>query len=190
MSVKNMLGLDKDKVVIVPYSSEWVTEFEKEKKRLETLLKGRILAIEHIGSTSIPGLCAKPILDIAVAVQTKDVLYALIPILSNNGYDVKDSIDDKGEILARKGPPECRTHYIHIEVARSTFWRNQILFRDYLLTHRKSAEQYERLKKEIAEKYKNERKKYTAAKNDFIQDILEKAQKYDFANEGILKNKI
>ena len=76
-----MLGLDKDKVVIVPYSSEWVTEFEQEKKRLETLLKGRILAIEHIGSTSIPGLCAKPILDIAVAVQTKDVLYALIPIL-------------------------------------------------------------------------------------------------------------
>lgn len=185
-----MLGLDKDKVVIVPYSSEWITEFEKEKKRLETLLKGRILAIEHIGSTSIPELCAKPILDIAVAVQTKDVLYDLIPILSKNGYDVKDSIEDKGEILARKGSPECRTHYIHIEVMGSACWRNQILFRDYLLTHSKSAEQYERLKKEIAEKYKDERKKYTAAKNDFIQDILQKAQKCDFANDGILKNKI
>lgn len=87
-----------------------------------------------------------------------------------------DSIETKGEVLARKGPPECRTHYIHIEVIESAFWRNHILFRDYLLAHPESVKQYEFLKKDISEKYKDERKKYTAAKNEFIQDILNKAQ--------------
>lgn len=176
-----MLGLDKNKVVITPYSPEWTIEFKKEKRTLETLLKGRVFAIEHVGSTSIPGLSAKPIIDIAVAVQTKDLLYDLIPILSKNGYDVIDAIETKGEVLARKGPPERRTHYIHIEVIDSTFWRNHILFRDYLLAHPESVKQYELLKKDISEKYKDERKKYTAAKNEFIQDILNKAQYKDFS---------
>ncbi len=166
--------MQKNKVVIDPYSPEWAIEFKKEKRALETLLKGHILAIEHIGRTSIPELSAKPIIDIAVAVQTKDRLYDLIPILSKNGYDVMDSIETKGEVLARKGPPECRTHYIHIEVIESTFWRNHILFRDYLLAHPESVKQYELLKKDISKKYKDERKKYTAAKNEFIQDILNK----------------
>lgn len=168
--------MQKNKVVIAPYSPEWAIEFKKEKRALEKLFKGHILAIEHVGSTSIPGLSAKPIIDIAVAVQTKDRLYDLIPILSKNGYDVMDLIETKGEILARKGPPECRTHYIHIEVLESAFWRNHILFRDYLLAHPESVKQYELLKKDISKKYKDERKKYTAAKNEFIQDILNKAQ--------------
>lgn len=170
-----MLGLDKNKVVIVPYSAEWAEEFQKEKKRLKNLLKDTALSIEHVGSTSIPGLSAKPIVDIAVAVKHKGTLKSLIPFFSDNGYDVMDSIETTGEILVRKGSPQLRTHYIHIEVIGSTFWNNHIIFRDYLLEHPDVVKKYEQLKQKISEKYKDERKKYTAAKNAFIQDILRKA---------------
>ena len=171
-----MLGLHKDKVDLVSYCFDWPQEFEQEKKNLQKILEGHALAIEHVGSTSIPGLSAKPILDIAVAVSNIETLHKLIPILTDAGYDVLDSIEKCGEVLARKGNPECRTHYIHIEVKGSTYWNNHILFRDYLLEHPEIIEQYENLKKDMALKFKEDRKKYTAAKNEFIQNILKLAK--------------
>ena len=171
-----MLGLDKNKVILVPYSKDWTEEFQAEKKRLHALLGDTALAIEHVGSTAIPGISAKPILDVAVAVKTTDVLKDLIPILSDNGYDVMDAIETKGEIVARKGPPEARTHYVHVEVIDSVFWNNHIVFRDYLLAHPEVVKEYEQLKQKMFEKYKDDRKKYTAAKKQFIQSVLETAQ--------------
>ena len=172
-----MLGLNKDVVELVPYDKNWAKEFEKEKKKLKKILGSLALDIQHVGSTSIVGLSAKPIIDIAVAVENITVLSKLIGLLSKNGYDVKDSINELGEILARKGTPENRTHYIHIEVINSIFWKNHILFRDYLINHPEYIQKYELLKKEMVERYKNERKLYTASKNDFIKMVLELAIK-------------
>lgn len=171
-----MLGLNKDIVELAPYDENWVKEFEQEKKRLEKILGKSALDIQHVGSTSIPGLRAKPILDIAVAVENASKLKELIGVLSDAGYDVKDSINELGEILARKGTPENRTHYIHVEVINSLFWNNHILFRDYLLSHPEYIKKYENLKTEMFERFKDERKLYTAAKNDFIEEVLEFAR--------------
>jgi len=96
--------------------------------------------------------------------------------MTKAGYDVLNSIEEKGEILARKGTPECRTHYIHIEVIGSKYWTNHILFRDYLLKHREYIKEYEKLKQEMQKLYKDNRKQYTAHKNEFIKSILDKAK--------------
>ena len=172
-----MLGLNKDIVKLVPYENEWAIEFEKEKDRLKNVLGDYALDIQHVGSTSIPGIVCKPILDIAVAVKNLEVLEELIPILTNAGYDVKNSIEDKEEILARKGSPECRTHYIHIEVLNGEFWKHHILFRDYMLKHPEAVAMYEKIKKDSFSLYKDDRKKYTESKHNFIREILEKAEK-------------
>ena len=170
-----MLGLNKDIVKLVPYEKNWADEFEKEKRLLREILGDYALDIQHVGSTSIPGIISKPILDIAVAVSDLSVLSKLIPILTDAGYDVKDSIEDKQEILARKGTPENRTHYIHIEAFNGEFWKHHILFRDYMLAHKEAVIEYEKIKREAYNKYKDERKKYTEAKHKFIREILEKA---------------
>ncbi|MBP3630287.1 MAG: GrpB family protein [Clostridia bacterium] len=170
-----MLGLHKDKVELHPYDEQWAIEFQKEKQILQGLLSGIALDIQHVGSTSIPGISAKPIIDIAVAVKDLGDLEKVIPVLQNAGYDVKNSIEDKGEVLGAKGSPECRTHYIHIEPQGSEYWNNHILFRDYLLNHPEYISQYETMKQGVLEQFK-ERKLYTAHKNDFIKKILDLAK--------------
>lgn len=171
-----MLGLHKDLVRVVPYDSSWATEYKKEEKILKELIGDKILDIQHVGSTSIIGLSAKPILDIAIGVKDNDVLDKVIPILTNAGYDVKNSIGEYGEVLARKGTPENRTHYIHIEVLGSEFWNNHILFRDYLLSHPQYIEEYKKLKKNLGDINKEDRKNYTKSKNEFIQKVIDLAK--------------
>ena len=170
-----LLGLHRDKVELHPYNKEWVKEFQKEKVRIEEILGDYALDIQHVGSTSISGISAKPIIDIAVAVASNEVLNESIPILTNAGYDVKNSIEDKGEVLASKGLPECRTHYIHVEVMGGEYWNNHILFRDYLLNHPEYVFMYEDMKNKTLEQFK-ERKAYTAHKNDFIQKVINLAK--------------
>ena len=170
-----MIGLHKDKVELYPYCADWVYEYEKEKEILLREIGNYIIDIQHVGSTSIPGLSAKPIIDIAVAVANKDKLKELIPVLSAIGYDVKDSIEDLGEVLARKGSPEYRTHYIHIEIIGSEFWNNHLLFRDYLIKYPQYIKEYEAMKREVYKIHKD-RKSYTSAKNEFIKKILKLAE--------------
>jgi GrpB-like predicted nucleotidyltransferase (UPF0157 family) len=171
-----MLGLHKDKVELFSYNEAWKLEFEREKEILSNILKDNALDIQHIGSTAIPGLCAKPIIDVAVAVANLEKLKELIPLMLSSGYDVLDSIETKGEILARKGSSECRTHYIHIEVINSEYWKNHILFRDYLLKYPENIKLYEQIKQKFAADYKDDRKKYTEEKNAFIKNILKLAE--------------
>lgn len=172
-----MLGLHKDKVKLFPYDATWKTEYEKEEKILRQILKDYAIDIQHVGSTSIPNLSAKPIIDIAVAVKDKETLKKLLLLMQKNGYDMLDNLETKGEILARKGTTECRTHYIHMEVLNSEYWNNHILFRDYLLKHKEFVKKYENLKQDLAETFKDDRKEYTNAKNEFIQNVITLAKK-------------
>lgn len=172
-----MIGLDKSLVTVYPYDPTWVDEYEKEKEILQNILKDFDIQIEHVGSTSIPGLSAKPIIDIAIGAKNVETIEKIEPILAEHGYDMLNSLQDKGEVLARKGPTTCRTHYIHIQVLGSEYWNEFIYFKKYLLEHPEYIKEYETLKKELSVKYAEERKKYTAAKNDFISSVLEKAYK-------------
>ncbi len=170
-----MIGLNKNLVTVYPYDPSWAEEYQKEEKILREILKGVDVRIEHVGSTSIPGLSAKPIIDIAIGTKSKEQLYEVAKCLEKAGYDMLDSFDEKGEVLARKGTPECRTHYIHIQLLGGEYWNEFIYFKKYLLDHPECVEAYQKLKEELSVKYADERKKYTASKNEFITDILQKA---------------
>lgn len=172
-----MLGLDKSLVTVYPYNEQWPIEFEKEKRILSEILKDFNVEIEHVGSTSIPGLSAKPIIDIAIGVKNEETLFEIEPVMADAGYDILNNYETKGEILARKGPPECRTHYIHIQLIDSEYWDEFMYFKRYLLEHPEEIKEYENLKQELSNKYAKERKKYTAEKNEYISSILEKSYK-------------
>lgn len=172
-----MIGLNKDLVTVVPYDKTWPEEYEKEKKILNKILDGKKYRIEHVGSTAIPNLSAKPIIDIAIGASFKEDVFDIAKTLEESGYDILDSFDKKGEVLARKGSPENRTHYIHIQIIGSEYWNEFMYFKRYLLDNPDAVKEYENLKCNLSEKYKDERKKYTAEKNEFISSILEKAYK-------------
>lgn len=162
-------------VRLEPYNPLWKEKFVIEKENLLKMMGGIVITIEHIGSTSIEGLSAKPIIDIAVAVnRLTDFEKVKQEFLNNSEYSIKeDSPSD--EILVRKGPEESRTHFIHIMELESSRYKNTILFRDYLIAHSKERLEYEELKTELAGKYSDNRVMYTSLKNDFITDILNKA---------------
>lgn len=172
-----MIGLNKSLVTVYPYDETWPMEYKKEEKILEGHLTGLDIRIEHVGSTSIPGLSAKPIIDIAIGAKSEEDLFEVAKRLENAGYDMLNSYEEKGEILARKGAPECRTHYIHIQLLGSEYWNEFMYFKRYMLDHPESVKEYQKLKEELSVKYVDERKKYTASKNEFISNILEQAYK-------------
>jgi len=168
------MGLKVGTVKLERFNSNWKKMFLKEKMSLEKVFGKIALQIEHVGSTSIEGICAKPIIDIMVAINRFKDFEPVMDYFSKEPYSIKeDSSTD--EILVRKGSEENRTHFIHIVEINSKRYRDTLAFRDYLRSHESAKSEYEKLKIDLANKYANDRKSYTSSKNDFIQKILEEA---------------
>lgn len=169
------MGLKVGTVRLEKYNPEWNNSFESERIILTEIFKDISLSIEHVGSTSIEGLSAKPIIDMMVVLKCFSDFEKVRKIFEKEPYSIKlDSPED--EILIRKGPEADRTHFIHVVEQGSERQINTLLFRDYLRNNKESLIEYENLKKELAIKYADDRKKYTASKNDFIQEVLKKAK--------------
>ena len=168
-----MLGLERGTVRLVPHTERWHDLFAEEEERLRVAISEYVIALEHVGSTAICGLSAKPIIDIAVAVrEITDAEKCVIP-LRHIGYEYRGEQGIPGRHFFGKGEP--RTHHLHMVELSSDFWRSHLLFRDYLLQHRETTEKYERLKKELAEKYRGDREAYTEGKAAFIESVLKAA---------------
>ncbi len=166
------MGLAVGKVSLEPYNKKWAKDFADEAKNLHKIF-GDGVSIEHVGSTSVPGLSAKPIIDIAVGLDDLSDFEKFRPIFEKlPEYSIKED-SDKDEWLVRKGGEENRTHFIHVLDRHAPRFNNYVKFRNYLREHPDTLKEYETLKQELAIKYADERKKYTAAKADFIQKILE-----------------
>ncbi|PEX82623.1 GrpB family protein [Bacillus cereus] len=166
-----MLGLPFGKVFLVPWTEEWEIEFIKEKQLIEEQIGEHILAIHHIGSTSIPHLSAKPIIDIAI--ELKDFKNGLkcIPRLKQLHYTYrKDVLPER--YYFNKGEP--RTHQIHMYEQRNTYLIEQLSFRDYLKDHKTARMQYEQLKIQLSQTNPNNKHKYAEDKTSFIKYILDK----------------
>ena len=149
--------------------------FEVEAKELRQLFGDLALEIEHVGSTSIPNIYAKPIIDIQVSLKRLEDFEQVRHIFEQSPYSVKpDPVPD--EQLVRKGEETNRLFLIHIVEKGSDRYIDTLLFRDYLLNHPEVAKKYEALKIELATKYANDRHSYTAAKSDFIKDIIKRAK--------------
>lgn len=171
----NMIGLNRKSIVLVPHRVEWKSLFESEAKLLCEAVGKFTVAVEHIGSTSIVGLEAKPIIDILVGVQkSADAEKCIVP-LSEIGYEYRGESDIAGRFYFRKGEGDISTHHLNIAETTSDFWRKHLLFRDYLRQHAEEAQSYGKLKRKLALKHKGNRPAYTEAKADFIERVLEKA---------------
>lgn len=172
-----MLGLTRGQVKLVPYDPEWKGLFEEEKELLLKHFGDKIIAIEHIGSTAIPGMSAKPIIDMNVAVSSLDDIDVFIQELPKLGYEYIPERRFTDRQFFPKGPAENRTHHLNlVEITSETGWRNQLLFRDYLINHPEAREAYQQLKQDLAEKYADNRDKYTERKGAFVMAIIEKVK--------------
>lgn len=170
------IGLKRGTVSLVEHTSDWVKEFDIEKKLLLNTFKEKILAIEHIGSTAIAGIPAKPIIDINVAIESLDDIDDFISKLQELGYEYIPERKYADRQFFPKGPSERRTHHLNlVELDSPTAWRNQLLFRDYLRSHKDEREAYAELKRSLANKYADNREEYTERKSNFVLKIIEKA---------------
>jgi GrpB-like predicted nucleotidyltransferase (UPF0157 family) len=170
-----------DEIEIVEYDASWPRLFEEERRLIERALPSDwILAIEHAGSTAIPGLAAKPIIDIFVAVPSIDHARAtLVEPIEKLGYVYWAENPKRDRMFFVKGMPpygERRTHHIHISESTSDAWLRPLLFRDYLRRHADEAERYHRLKLDLASRYRHDREAYTSARDAFVEAIVRLAR--------------
>ena len=180
-----MIGLPSGQVSIEDYTGEWLEAFEEERDRLVAAVGLLAIAIEHVGSTSVPGLCAKPVIDIAIGVTDLLTGKECIGPLSDIAYEYKGDAGIPGRHFFAKGNPENRTHYVHVEPLNGVLWRNHILFRDYLRCHPDEAATYGQLKRALAEKFIEDRDAYALGKNNYIETIIRIAsQEYELDESG------
>lgn len=166
-----------DEVVIAAYDPAWPEVFAGEAQAIRQALGDTLVAIEHVGSTAVPGLAAKPIVDIMVGVHSLENAKAAIPELESFGcsYWREDTIPARLYFVKGLPPNGPRSHHIHFVERQSEFWRTHLLFRDYLRTHSEAAQNYAALKRDLALQYRDDREAYTDAKAAFIQAALDKA---------------
>lgn len=163
-------------VVIIPYDPEWPKIYEEEKRRIKSRVGHIIRSIEHIGSTSVPGLWAKPIIDIIAGVDDAEDAEKCRALLLQDGYDDPSpgDGDDWYYCLGRYPSP---SFHLHLVRESSPHHLKHILFRDWLRANPAEAKAYRELKIQLSEKYRNDRVAYTDNKTGFIDGIVEKAKR-------------
>lgn len=171
------LGLIRGSVAVENHSAEW-EEIAKETIRiLKEVANDDIVDAQHIGSTSVKGICAKPIVDIVVGVKHFEDILKYNDVFEDKGIIYRRE-DRPGQHLYVMGDLErgTHTHYIHVVIWGDDAWNNYINMRDYLNAHDEKANEYSALKKSLAEKYSNDREGYTRAKSNFIEKVLQEAK--------------
>jgi GrpB-like predicted nucleotidyltransferase (UPF0157 family) len=171
-----------EEIEIVPYDSSWPDSFRQEADCLRRCLpKGTIRRIEHFGSTAVPGLAAKPIIDMLVEVTSLRVARQKIAsILKKRGYDYfwrptfGNDVPPWYAFFIKRNEDGVRTHHIHMVTRHRNFAQHweRLLFRDRLIEHPQIACEYERLKIDLAKRYPKDRVAYTQAKRDFIERFV------------------
>ncbi len=165
-------------VQLCAHDPAWAQAFELERSRLQALLPGTFVAIEHIGSTAVPGLNAKPIIDIMASVASLDGVDALVDGLCDNGYstsrEFNASLADRRWLMRWKDGH--RTHHLHVVVAGGAQWADRLAFRDALRREPALAQRYADLKAELATRHQTDREAYSDAKTGFVRSVVTAVQ--------------
>ena len=162
-------------VEIVPYDPSWPARFEEERNLLLAVLSVWLAGpIEHIGSTAVPGLAAKPVIDIMAGVESLERSRPAIAALADAGYCYAPYRADSEHWFC-KPFPAFRTHHLHLMPVGSRLWIEAIAFREYLRSHSEVAAEYEDLKRQLAVTYRFDREAYTDAKGPFVSRITSAA---------------
>ncbi len=162
-------------VIVVDYDPAWPHIYERLRAPLAAALGDLAAAIEHVGSTAVPGLAAKPVIDIDVLLARADALARAIERLIPLGYEHEGELGIPGRHAFRHAP-ELPVHHLYVCVPDCIDYRRHIVFRDYLRAHPEHAEAYGNLKRELAVTFRHDRTGYTDAKSAFVSDIMARAQ--------------
>jgi GrpB-like predicted nucleotidyltransferase (UPF0157 family) len=167
-----------DQITIEPYNPQWLQMAINEIAQLREILPAdQILDIQHVGSTAIPNLSAKPVIDLQIAVASlADIKQTAITALEKLNFKYwAENPDPTRMFFVKDMPPfgKQRTFHVHISEITNKHWIEKIAFRDYLLSHPNDAKAYEQLKIDLAQQYRHHREKYTLAKTQFIQNIIQ-----------------
>ena len=163
-------------VEIADYDPAWPAAFERERDLIADALADLALAIEHVGSTAVPGLGAKPIIDITVGVHRLGEGEKCVRPMESLGYEHRGEAGIPGRLYFSKPTTRPRTHQLHIVEYGGDFWQRHILFRDYLREHPEAAREYCELKVRLAARFGDDRIAYTEAKSEFIESALIRAR--------------
>jgi len=170
-----MIGLERGIVKVCPYTVEWKRLFEEEKNRLQAVIGEYVLDIQHVGSTSIPGMAAKPIIDIGIAVRNFKEAAVCIEPIEQLGYEYRGENGIPRRHFFVKRDPRT-THHVHVNEVDGRDWENQVFFRDYLIQHPGMAQEYAELKLELAQQFPLDRLAYLDGKAEFIERVLRLAR--------------
>jgi GrpB-like predicted nucleotidyltransferase (UPF0157 family) len=159
-------------VLVVPYDLSWPVKFEAERAVLEKLLAQWLVgSIEHVGSTAVVGLVAKPVIDIMAGVESLVASEPAKEVLRDHGYCYADYKTDVMHWFC-KPSFEFRTHHLHLVPFRSALWHERLAFRDLLRSNPVVAKEYEAFKLTLAKEFEFDREAYTEAKSPFIARVL------------------
>ena len=176
-----------DEVVIADYNSAWPAQFAEEAAQVRAALGDSVVAIEHFGSTAVPGLSAKPIIDLLVAVRSLPEARArAVPALEALGYAywAGDPAPDRMFFVKGLPPSGPRTHHVHLvdlttsldpRLGEFTF-ADRLLFQDYLRAHPEEGQRYANLKRDLAARFPDDREAYTSGKTDYVYSVMQKAR--------------
>jgi GrpB-like predicted nucleotidyltransferase (UPF0157 family) len=170
---KGVLGLESGTVCVVPYDPAWGQLYDAEVSRLAPIMAsyGATIVFEHTGSTAVPGLAAKPVLDILAGRPDSEPARARASeALQAAGYVYRGEQEIPGRDFFRRGDP--RQYHLHLTSVGSVFWRDHLAFRDYLRSQPQAASEYAALKYELARQFPNDRQAYIDGKTPFVRRIL------------------
>lgn len=163
-------------VVVTQYNIAWPLLFEREKALVVQALGSAVVSIEHIGSTSVPNLAAKTVIDLMVGVRQLSSLEHLQDPLAQLGYEHRPHVGNADRHFFRKGVP--RSHHLHMVEFGSASWERDLLFRDYLRAHADEAKRYGQLKLQLAAAYRHDRQRYTESKAPLMAELLALAEQW------------
>jgi GrpB-like predicted nucleotidyltransferase (UPF0157 family) len=172
MGDREPLGLESGRVVLVPYDPRWPLLFEEAAAELRQALGGAALAVHHVGSTAIPGIAAKPVLDILVIIPSLGACGTLTDSLTRIGYEYRPNEEIVDRHFFRRTHGTARTHHLSLAEPDSRYATVTLCFRDALREDHALAEAYERLKLELAERYPADRPAYLEGKSAFVREVL------------------
>lgn len=165
-------------IIIEDYQPRWPEFFSQEASQIQNLIGTYITAIEHIGSTAVPGLAAKPIIDMLIGVKCLADAPSFIPPLQQFGYiyvpEYEQGLPERRYLYKQEHGED--TYHLHMVELQSDFFLRHLAFRDYLRAHPEAVAEYAALKIRLASEFGSDREGYTDAKTDFIHSIERKAQ--------------
>jgi GrpB-like predicted nucleotidyltransferase (UPF0157 family) len=167
---ESLLAAIYEDVRLRPYDPSWRSEFAAERQRLTSLLPGVFLEIEHIGSTAVPGMPAKPVIDLLAGVESMALANSIAERICTSGYTTSTEFNETlvDRMWFMRWAEGHRTHHLHMVVRDSNVWREHLAFRDALRSSPSFAARYAALKYQLAARHATDREAYTNAKAEFI----------------------